>query len=72
MECVSYGNISLKYFLAKNQKVFDVGKIRQYDEETEYFENKRFYLLKRPLYENGKAGICGRDPAHLLKLSERQ
>ena len=39
-------------FLAENQKV---EKIRKYYEETEYFEKKRFYLLKRHFYQNGKA-----------------
>ena len=42
-------------FLAKNQKKFKVGKIRNNDEETDYFEKKkRFHLLKRHLYQYGK------------------
>ena len=40
-------------FLAKNQKIFKVGKIIEY-EETEHFEKKCFHRLKRHLFQNGK------------------
>ena len=41
-------------FFAKNQKIFQVGKIGIYDEETVFLQNKRFHLLKRLRYQNGK------------------
>ena len=43
-------------FFTKNQKNLKVGKIRKND-ETEYFEKKSFHLLKKHLYQNGKAQI---------------
>ena len=33
-------HVICEVFSAENQKVFNVGKIRKYDEETEYFEKK--------------------------------
>ena len=42
-------------FFARNQKVCEVGQIREYDEETVYFKKKRFDLSKSLLYENGSA-----------------
>ena len=42
-------------FFARNEKVCEVGEIREYDEETVYFQKKRFDLSKSLLYENGKA-----------------
>ena len=35
-------HLIFEVFLAKNQKKFKVGKVREYDEETEYFETKTF------------------------------
>ena len=43
-------------FIAENQKIFEVGKVRKFEEETEYFEKKRFRLTKH-LYQNWKAQI---------------
>ena len=62
-ECVSNGIIPLKclflptheVFLAKNQKILKVGKVRKYDEESVFSRKKGFYLLKSLLYQNGKA-----------------
>ena len=49
-------------FLAKNQKIFEFGKFRQYDEETEYFEKKNASSFKKassPKCEDGKyAGVA--------------
>ena len=42
-------------FLAKNQKSFTCVKIKKYEEETEYFEKKKRFLLKKHLYQNAKA-----------------
>ena len=43
-------------FLAKNQKIFKVGKIRKYDEETEYFEIKNAFIFQKgTFYQKGKA-----------------
>jgi len=33
-------HFSCKFFWAKNQKLFNIGKIRKYDEESVYFEKK--------------------------------
>ena len=60
-------------FLAKNQKFCKVGKIRNYDEEREYFGKKRFHLFQKassPKWEGGKhAG--GRQPSCLILKSVR-
>ena len=47
-------NLIFVVILAENQKIFKVGKIRKYDEETKYFEKKYIHLLIRHLYQNGK------------------
>ena len=56
LEYVSNGIFSWKWFstlflgfFGKNQKKFKVGKVRKYDEETEYFEKKSFHPSKRHL-----------------------
>ena len=63
VECVSYGNISLKclfrpqeVFLAKNQKTLKVGKFEKYDEEKLFFfwGNNVFIFPKLHLYQVGK------------------
>ena len=42
--------------MAKNQKILNVGKIRNYDEETVIFrEKQRYHLLKSLDYKIGKA-----------------
>ena len=51
----------MRFFLAKNQKSFKGGKLRNYHEETEYFEKKTFFLEKH-LYQNGKVQMsCSAD-----------
>ena len=35
-------HVICEVFLAKNQKIFKGGEFRNYHEETEYFEKKRF------------------------------
>ena len=32
-------------FLAKYQKIFKIGKLRKYDDETEYFEKKNAFIF---------------------------
>ena len=42
--------LNSRLFIGKNQKKFKVGKVRKYDEETEYFVKKnRFHPSKRRL-----------------------
>ena len=41
-------------FFARNQKVCEVGEIREYDEERVYFQKNCFDLFESPLYKNGK------------------
>ena len=43
------------FFDKKNQKIFKVGKVIKYDEESVFSRKKRFHLLKSLLYKNGKA-----------------
>ena len=61
VECISVGIFSKKClhsiivtFFAKDEKIFKVGKIKNFSDETELFEKKRSQL-KMQLYKNGKA-----------------
>ena len=59
--------------LAKNQKIFKVVEIRKYDKEAEFFGKKRFHLLKRHLYQNGRAEntlvVAGRFDIYCLEIN---
>ena len=62
VECVSNGTILKNVFSAiimslfgKSQKTLNVGKVRNNDEESMFFrERKRFNLSKSLLHKNGK------------------
>ena len=49
-----FSTLFVRFFLAQNRKIFEVGEIRKYDEEREYFE-KRFHFFERQVYQNRKA-----------------
>ena len=63
VECVSNSIISLKclfrqeyaFWQKKLEKFERFGKIRKCDEDSVFSRRKRFHLLKRLLYKNGKA-----------------
>ena len=45
----------MKLFQQNNQETWNVGKIRNYDEERLLFREKCFHFYKSRLYKNGKA-----------------
>ena len=69
VECVSNGIISLKYhyrvnyevFLVKNQNVFEIGKLRKYNEVV-FFRKNMFSFQKHSFqkWKNGKYAGCNR------------
>ena len=59
LECVSNGiflkmsfHLVFEVFFGKNQKKIKVGKVRNYDEETEYFEKKNALILLKGIFNN--------------------
>ena len=68
LKCVSIGNISLKCtfrpnyggFLAKNQKILNVGKIGKH-EDSVFFEKKNVSVILKAFFnKTGKRKIAGR------------
>ena len=57
-------------FLAKNQKILKVEKIRKYDEESVFSRKNVVIFLKAFFTKMGKRKICGSGPSHFYIISE--